>query len=66
MSDGHLYKIEPLPRKLRRRIGLRGTGHHVISRRSIHSILGQTKTIPFVGYVFHGKQRLQDNAASGM
>ena len=43
MSDGHLYEIEPLPDHLHKRAALKGTGYHVISRRSIKDLTSNEK-----------------------
>ncbi|XP_032229533.2 A disintegrin and metalloproteinase with thrombospondin motifs 16 isoform X2 [Nematostella vectensis] len=37
ISDGHEYKIEPVPHHIRRKMDLEGHGHHVISRKSLRS-----------------------------
>ncbi|XP_032229539.2 A disintegrin and metalloproteinase with thrombospondin motifs 12 isoform X2 [Nematostella vectensis] len=37
ISDGHEYKIEPVPHHIRRKMNLEGHRHHVISRRSLRS-----------------------------
>ena len=49
MSDGHLYEIEPLPDHLHKRAGLKGTGYHVISRRSIKDLTNKKKKSTPVG-----------------
>ncbi|XP_078352920.1 A disintegrin and metalloproteinase with thrombospondin motifs 1-like isoform X2 [Oculina patagonica] len=49
MSDGHLYQIEPLPDHLHRRATLKGTGYHVISRRSIQDLPNKGKKSTPVG-----------------
>ena len=50
MSKGHLYEIEPLPDHLHKRAALKGTGYHVISRRSIKDLTNnETKSTPVQG-----------------
>ena len=50
MSDGHLYEIEPLSDHLHKRAALKGTGYHVISRRSIKDLTNnESKSTPIGG-----------------
>ena len=50
MSDGHLYQLEPLSDHLHKRAALKGTGYHVISRRSIKDLTNnESKSTPIGG-----------------
>ena len=49
MSNGHFYQIEPLPDHLHRRAAIKGTGYHVISRRSNHDLSNKGKRSTPIG-----------------
>ena len=50
MSDGHLYQLEPLSDHLHKRAALKGTGYHIISRRSIKDLTNnESKSTPIGG-----------------
>lgn len=52
MSDGRFYQIEPLPDHLRQGAALQETGHHVITRRSVDSLMKERiKSAPVKGII---------------
>lgn len=52
MSDRRFYQIEPLPDHLHQRTALQETGHHVITRRSVNSLMKERiKSVPVKGII---------------
>ena len=52
MTDGRFYQIEPLTDHLYQRTALRETGHHVITRRRVNSLMKERiKSVPVKGII---------------
>lgn len=59
MSDGRFYQIEPLPDH--QRTALQETGHHVITRRSVNSLMKERiKSVPVKGIILGCLEKRND------
>ena len=60
MSDGRFYQIELLPDDLHQRTALRETGHHVITRRSVNSLMKERiKSVPVKGIILGCMEKMK-------
>lgn len=61
MSDRRFYQIEPLPDHLHQRTALQETGHHVITRRSVNSLMTERiKSVPVKGIILGCLEKRND------
>lgn len=64
MSDGRFYQIEPLPYHLHQRTALKETGHHVIIRRSVNSLMKERiKSVPVKGIILGCLEKRNDRCS---